>query len=67
MALHNVIFSPAAIRNRVQYLIAAGWHPADHGIRKHAIWTLGVDFARAGGFWPCKVDVDVTARRATLN
>lgn len=67
MAPHNVTFSPDAIRHRVQDLIAEGWHPSDHGIREHAIWTLGVDFACDRGFWPCTVDVDVSARRATLN
>lgn len=68
MVPHNVTFAPDAIRHRVQDMIDNhGWHPSDVSIRKHAIWTLGVDFACDRGLWPCTVDVDVSARRATLS
>ena len=68
MAPHNVTFDPDAIRRREQDMIDNhGWLPSDINTRQHAIWTLGVDFAFDHDLWPCTVDVDVTAGRATLS
>lgn len=63
----TVTWTQDFLKHRVQDMVANdGWHPSDHGLHKHALWTLALDHALSNDLWPCEISVDLRAMRATL-